>query len=96
MLTTLRCPDGIILASCEWWLVNELGLQDWKTGAYVWVEQIELSQGVKSRQVIQGMIQVIAQLVPQAKSGYWFRKDKTGTRPHEYARQRLVKEEVRV
>ena len=89
MLTVLRSPDGRLEAAVEWWLVNTLGLTDWQTGTHVWVEQLEVSEGVDSTYILKQIIVKIADMVPQAKSGYWYRLDRN-KRPHEYTRQQLV------
>jgi len=95
MLTTIRSNSGIILASCEWWLSNDLGQQDWKQGRWVWVEQLELSEGVHSVNIVKQLIQRIAKIAlwanPQAIGAYWVRRDKTEpTKLHHFTKKQLL------
>ena len=97
MLTTIRSNSGIILASCEWWLANDLGQQDWKQGRWVWVEQLELSEGVHSVNAISQLIDKIAGIAlennPQAIGAYWIRRDKAEPRKlHHFSKKQLLGE----
>lgn len=90
MLTTLR-TNGQIQLCCEWWLVNDLGTQDWTHGKYVWVEQLEISKGYEGKSLITQLIEQIANTVPQAVGAYWLRRDKTGPQKlHAFRRKRLL------
>ena len=91
MLTVVRDAQGQLLVACEWWLVNDLGQQDWGAGRYVWVEQMELTPGM-GRAALAGLIARIAALVPQAVGAYWVRRETTDQRLHAYRRNQLVKE----
>lgn len=95
MLTVVR-EQGQLVGVCEWWLVNQLGEQDWKSGTTVWVEQLELSKHVHAMNIIRQLIDKIGQLVPRAAGAYWVRKDKTVERLHAFTRMQLVEEEVMV
>ena len=93
MLMTLRDAQDRITACCAWYPVDLQGRFDAK-GCWVWIEQLELSPGVNSRQCIQRIIQQISELVPYALGAYWHRRDSTGQRIHQYRRDQLLREEV--
>ena len=76
-------------------LVDELGQRS-LDGTYLYVEQLELSQGVKSRQVIHALIQQVAEMFPTAHWGYWERRDRPRKQLRIYSRTQLLKEEVSV
>lgn len=100
MLTVLRCPSGIILAACEWWLVNQMGQQDYSdNGRWVWGEQIEFSSNCPPatfRHLIDEIARVALHINPKAIGAYWVRRDKDKTRQrkhtlHAFSRHQLVR-----
>lgn len=100
MLTILRTPDGAIQSCCEWWLVNQLGQQDYSAnGKWVWGEQIEFSTGCAPntfRCLIDRIAEVALHINPQAIGAYWVRRDKDKTRQrrtvlHAFNRHQLVR-----
>ena len=100
MLSVLRDAVGRLEAAMEWKLVNESGKVDLK-GSYVWVEQLETNPRCDAIPLIRQLIKIVANLAPQACSGYWVRRDKDeGKRIHQYTRERLTqmatRQEVRV
>ena len=98
MLTVLRDREGRLEAACEWTPVDQHGTPS-NTGRWVWVNQVELSQGVQSRMVWRDLIAIIALLAPSCIGAYWHRRDKTGRSLHPYTRTQLltyVQKEVRV
>lgn len=70
-------------------LVDENGTVD-PAGTYVYVEQMELSHGVKSPQVIHALIQQVAQTFPTARWGYWERRDRPRQHLRIYSRTQLL------
>ena len=95
MLTVLRCPLGRIIGVCEWWLVNQLGQQDYSSeGKWVWGEQIEFSKGCSPdtfRRLIDQIAEVALKINPQAIGAYWVRRDRTGMKLHNFSRHQLVR-----
>ena len=101
MLTVLRDRAGHLVLACEWWRVNQDGVQDWTpTGTWVRVEQIEVSKGTPGRYWIRELIAHIAFLAPEAVGAFWERRTKGTKRLHYFYRHRLTQqipsEEVRV
>lgn len=96
MLTTIRDPQGQLVLVCEWWLTDDVGIQDWEHGRWVRVEQVEISQRCGDRLLIRHLIHLISVLAPTAIGAFWERreKDQQRTRPHWYSRDHLLQHGV--
>jgi hypothetical protein len=97
MLTVIRATNGQLEAVCEWTPVDDNGIAD-VHGKWIFVHQLEMTQGVRRSEVIRAVIWQIATLMPHAMGAYWQRHDQTHERLHWYLRGQLVKprQEVRV
>ena len=89
MLTVIRDEQGHLQAACEWTPVDQAGTPS-NTGTWVWVNQVELSQGLSSRMVWRDLIAVIALMAPACVGAYWHRRDKTNRWVHHYTRTQLL------
>lgn len=87
-MLTLRDAQGQLEACCEFWRVNPDGTRN-EHGVYVWVHQIEVSEGVNLARVFYEIIRRIARSCPDAQGAYWQRA-KTDEKPHFYTRTRLL------
>jgi hypothetical protein len=92
MLTVIRDDLGQLLAACEWVPTDDLGkpTNPSEGGRWVWVNQLELSTGVR-RSIIHQLIDVIAAQFPGAIGAFWHRRDKTHRKIHWYARPKLLR-----
>lgn len=98
MLTVLRDAQGQLVAACEWWQgrLDSQGQPD-PSGdrRWIWVEQLEVNEGVSRldrMQVIHQVIDRVAMLVPEAIGCYFTRRDKTGETIKHYFRNQLVRQ----
>ena len=91
MLLTIRSA-GIIQSVLDYYLVTDTGKLVFDgSGTWLWVEQLEVSNGANGRWVIRECIRRLAEAIPQAQGAYWVRKGKTGTTIKQYTRERLVR-----
>jgi len=103
MLTTLRDAQGQIQASCEWVPCDERGSPS-NDYSHVFVNQVEVSEGVDLKAIFRGLVMLLVAQAPKATGAYWERLDSTGAgvvKPHAFTRQQLLRfarkqEEVRV
>ena len=101
MLTVLRAPDRTLQAACDWLIVDGGGVPS-PYGQYVWIERLEMSPGVNSRETIREVIADVAFRCPNVHTAFWRRTDKWPWKLHQYSAKRLMvrlqhrKEEVMV
>lgn len=95
MLLVLRNEQGCLEAAMECQVVNAQGQLDPK-GKSVWVEQLELSQGVNGRKAMRYFIEMFAELLPWTTMAYWQRRDRCDGRIRYRSRAQLLREEVMV
>ena len=89
-MLTIRGEQGQLRACCEFWVVNQDGTRN-PHGLYVWVHQLELSQGEDFETIWNLLCGMIAEECPTALAAYW-QREKTASRPHLFTRNRLLKE----
>ena len=98
MLCVLRDSQGRLVAACDWWLVDALGR--WHPlGQYVYLDQLEVSQGVNLHRVRHYLVEEIGRLAPYAIGVYWERRDSFNPKLRSFRRdqlQQLKQEEVSV
>ena len=75
MLEIIKDNTEKIKAVCEWYLVDINGNFDNK-GEFVWVNEVEISSQYKNNGILKQFIKIIIQKCPQAKFGYFWRKEK--------------------
>lgn len=75
MITNVKDSDGKIIAYCEWRLVGPSG-NEVPNGEYIWINDMWVHPSYRFKNQINRIIDEIMRLVPQAKYGYFQRKDK--------------------
>ena len=91
MLEILRTEDREIKAVLEWWLVNIDGSFN-PNGDTVWLAEIEVAPKYRNDGIIKQFINIVADKVPNAKAGYFWRKRKYPDRkPKLYTRKQWLK-----
>ena len=88
MLWVFRDEAGRLQAACSWWLVDVNGVYDSK-GAYVYLDQLEISPGMNLQFLRRRMVIEIGCVVPWAVGVYWERRDRFTQRPHAFRREQL-------
>lgn len=91
MLTVVRDNQGRIEAACEWTPVNAAG-QPANDGHWVWINQLEISAGVRGTTAIRELIHLIAFQAPAVVGAYWERRDKRNATIRVFPREQLLKE----
>lgn len=89
MHLTLRDRQGRIDAFMVFHLVDGQGRLD-DHGHWVWIEQLETSEGTHSNHLIRQLIEEGSKCCPSAQYAYWRRRDTTGIQIHSFPRARLV------
>lgn len=90
MLWVSRNERGELVAACEWHRVDAAG-RLCPDGAYLWIEQFELSAGSDAPRAIRHLIAHLASQRPQAVGAYWTRWERTGHRQHAFWRSTLMR-----